>query len=139
MRVDIKTFSRNEGLTSESMECEVCGCPIAGKPSLVLIEGVAMNVCSGCATLGKIIEPARREQPGLGEEMAGLGVVENYPVLIRRARERMGLRQEELAKRLSERTSVVQRLESGRLRPDERLLNKLERALGVKLSTCESR
>jgi putative transcription factor len=120
------------------MECEVCGRPIVGKPRLALIEGVAMNVCSGCATLGKIIEePARREQLGL--EMAELEIVEDYPALIRRARERMGLKQEELAKRLAERASVVQRLESGRLRPDERLLNKLERVLGIKLSACESR
>jgi putative transcription factor len=121
------------------MECEVCGCPIAGKPSLVLIEGVAMNVCSGCATFGKIIESARREQSSLDEETAGLEIVEDYPMLIRRARERMGLKQEELAKRLAERASVVQRLESGRLRPDERLLNKLERALGIKLSACGSK
>jgi len=122
------------------MECEVCGCLIVGKPHLALIECVAMNVCSGCATLGKIIEePARREQPTTHEEMAGLEIVEDYPALIRRARERMGLKQEELAKRLAERASVVQRLESGRLRPDERLLNKLERALGIKLSACESR
>jgi putative transcription factor len=139
MRVDIKTFSGNEGLTSESMECEVCGCPIVGKPRLALIEGVAMNVCSGCATLGKIIEPARHEPPSLDEETAKLEIVEDYPVLIRRARERMGLKQEELAKRLAERASVVQRLESGRLRPDERLLDKLERALGIKLSAYESR
>lgn len=127
-------------MTSESMECEVCGCLIFGKPHRALIEGVAMNVCSGCTTLGKIIEePARREQLGLREEMAELEIVEDYPALIRRARERMGLRQEELAKRLAERTSVIQRLESGRLRPDERLLSKLERALGIKLSACESR
>jgi len=122
------------------MECEVCGCPIVGKPHWALIEGVAMNVCSGCATLGIIIEePARHEQPSLHEEMAELEIVEDYPVLIRRAREHMGLKQEELAKRLAERASVVQRLESGRLKPDERLLSKLERTLGIKLSACESR
>ena len=122
------------------MECEVCGCLIVGKPRLALIEAVAMNVCSRCATLGKIIEePARREQPSLYEEMAELEIVEDYPALIRRARERIGLKQEELAKRLAERASVVQRLESGRLKPDERLLNKLERVLGIKLSACESR
>jgi len=120
------------------MECEVCGCPIVDKPRRALIEGVAMNVCSRCATLGKIIEPARQEQPGAHEEMAELEIVEDYPALIRRARERMGLKQEELARRLAERASVVQRLESGRLRPDERLVRKLERVLGIELIASES-
>jgi putative transcription factor len=122
------------------MECEVCGRPIVGKPHLALIEGATMNVCSECATLGRIIEePTRREQPSSYEEIAELEIVEDYPAMIRRARERMGLKQEELAKRLAERASVVQRLESGKLRPDERLLSKLERALGIKLSACESK
>ena len=120
------------------MECEVCGRQIFDTPHRVMIEGVAMNVCEECAPLGQEISPPRPMQADdAAEDLDDL--VEEYPELIRRGREQRGLTQAEFAKQLSERVSVIQRLESGRLRPDERLVKKIERALNVEIVASEPR
>ena len=95
-----------------------------------------MNVCVECAPLGREIGPPRSiRADDAAEDLSDL--VEEYPELIRRGREQRGLTQAEFAKRLSERVSVVQRIESGRLRPDERLVKKIERALNIKIVASE--
>ncbi len=94
-----------------------------------------MNVCVECVPLGREISPP---QPLQADDAAeDFDLVEEYPELIRRGREQRGLTQAEFAKRLSERVSVVQRLEGGRLRPDERLVKKIERALNIKIFASE--
>lgn len=60
-------------------------------------------------------------------------IIENYPTLIRKAREKQKLGQAELGKRIGEKVSVIQKLETGRLTPDEVLAKKLEHALKIKL------
>jgi len=60
-------------------------------------------------------------------------VVENYPTLIRKAREKQKLDHAELGKRIGEKISVIQKLETGRLVPDQMLAKKLEHALKIKL------
>ena len=102
-----------------------------------MIEGVAMNVCAECVSLGREISPPQPLQADDAAEDFELDLVEEYPELIRRGREQRGLTQTEFAKRLSERVSVVQRLEGGRLRPDERLIKKIERALNIKIVASE--
>jgi len=106
------------------MKCEVCGRQIVGATHRVMIEGVAMNVCVECVPLGREIGPPRPTRADDAAEDFELDLVEEYLELIRHGREQRGLAQVEFAKRLSERVSVVQRLESGRLRPDERLAKK---------------
>jgi len=60
-------------------------------------------------------------------------LVSNYNVLIRQARENMGLTQADLAKLIGEKESIVRRLESGRMVPTLELAKKLEKVLKVKL------
>ena len=121
------------------MKCEVCGRQIVGATHRVMIEGVAMNVCVECVPLGREIGPPRPTRADDAAEDFELDLVEEYLELIRHGREQRGLAQVEFAKRLSERVSVVQRLESGRLRPDERLAKKIERALNVEIVASEPR
>ncbi len=52
---------------------------------------------------------------------------------IRRARESMGWKREELAKKINEKLSIIEKLEKGNIRPDDQLVSKLEKALRVKL------
>jgi len=60
-------------------------------------------------------------------------VVESYHVKIRQAREKRGLSQEELGKKINEKASVISKLETGKMTPNNVLVTKLEHALGIKL------
>ncbi len=114
------------------MECEVCGLEITGEPRRVLIDGVVMLVCERCSSMGRKLGEVEHKltiEPWF--DMPELA--EDYPKRIRQAREKLGLTQEELAKRLSERVSVVKRLEAGTLVPDEQLVKKIRRVLGIEL------
>jgi len=73
----------------------------------------------------------KRKESGMGFESAVL--VSNYNVLIRQARESMGLTQADVAKLIGEKESIVRRLESGRMAPTLELAKKLEKLLKIKL------
>lgn len=130
------------------MECEVCGKAITGKPLEVKIEGSLMRTCSGCARFGTeekgwsrlpqrgsgsrwAPQPSRKPRPEPREKI--IEVVEDYHEVVRRAREMRGLNREDFAKIMNEKASVIVRLESRNLVPDEKLARKLERLLDVKL------
>jgi putative transcription factor len=75
--------------------------------------------------------PARRPRDVLSsgdEELA-----DDYPKRISKARSRRGMTQEQLAKRLNEKKSVISRLETGEMRPTESLIKKIEKLLDIKL------
>lgn len=132
------------------MLCEVCGreCQLL---KTVLIEGSELNACPDCARFGVERSPRpkrssapvhvsealeqreRRSQPRDIFQEAGEDLVDDYPQRIRRARERLGWNPEELGKRANEKKSVVLKLEAGEMRPDDALIRKLERLLGIKL------
>jgi len=132
------------------MLCEVCGKKIEGQPYIALIEGAKLIVCNECARLASIswrlskrrskakaviksrplkaikVSPPKK----LGED---LEVIEGYGLIVKRAREKLGLSQEELGSLINEKASVIKRVESERMIPDTSLARKLEKALGVKL------
>ncbi|WP_174447799.1 multiprotein bridging factor aMBF1 [Conexivisphaera calida] len=130
--------------------CEVCGRPIYGKPYLVMIEGVVMRVCDECARLGTPYNPQPqanvgstlsqrpvphpRERPR-EEDLEELVVAPDYNKLVKDARERMGLTQEELAAKVGVKTSVISKVESGRFRPDIPTARRLEGVLKIKILT----
>ncbi|ABM80976.1 multiprotein bridging factor aMBF1 [Hyperthermus butylicus] len=95
-------------------------------------------------------EPAASAVPALRRQQArrpaalrkretSLGVVERYEVVedyaerIRRARQRLGLTQRELAQKVRVGENVIKRIEAGTLVPPIDLARRLERVLGVKL------
>jgi putative transcription factor len=136
------------------MNCEMCG-DSADSLITIMIEGTEMRVCKKCArfgvprTEGRTRDLTRREKVGdlkfeavegkLGGEARHVfdamiyDLAEDYNARIRKARETMGLTQEELAKRLNEKKSIVTKLETGDIRPDEKTMKKLERILGIDL------
>ncbi len=135
------------------MRCEVCGSIIHGSPLRALIEGAKLTVCVECSKHGKIIyeediEPgqkAPRKTPLListkmpkkktleAKVDITQEVVEGYHMKIRQAREKLGLSHEELGKRLNEKASVLSKLETGKMTPNNILVSKLEHALKIKL------
>ena len=106
-----------------------------------LIEGTELDVCSNCARFGKIlhkpnpavIEKAIRKKQMPKKEEPDLVIVPDYGRIIKEKRERKGLKQEELAKAISERESLIQKIESGHLEPSIRLARKLESFLKIRL------
>jgi putative transcription factor len=138
------------------LRCEVCGGQIFGKPRKVLIEGAKMLVCQECAKLGSIhFEPevksstpsyvsvkrarttpmaatlsARRRTATVSEDF---DIKEGFGSLIRRARERLGLSQEDLGKKIGEKVSILKKIEVEKISPDQRLARKLEHVLKVEL------
>ncbi len=134
------------------MICEMCGRDVP-RLKKVVIEGVIMNVCNECARFGKEIKgkklpkdvkylppevvrerlERRKRRPrkdALDEEEV---LVEDYAERIRKARERMGLTQEQLAKKILEKRTVISKIERGEMHPDEKLIKKLEKTLNIKL------
>jgi putative transcription factor len=135
------------------MRCEVCGRKIHSNPIRVVIEGARLTVCIECSKHGKII---REEEVELGQRVPKKTpvsfstkmqrkktvrakveitqeVVEGYHVKIRQAREKLGLSHEELGKKINEKASVLSKLETGKMTPNNLLVTKLEHALKIKL------
>jgi putative transcription factor len=59
--------------------------------------------------------------------------VEGYDSKIRQAREKLGISHEELGKKLNEKSSVLRKIETGKMVPNNMLVTKLEHALKIKL------
>ena len=122
------------------MKCEMCGNSEA--INIVDIEGSRMSLCQGCSKMGKVIKrirtqtPQRRAQPVQirreKEEPIEL-INKAYGKIIKSAREKRGLKQEDFAKLLHEKESVIHRMESGNHEPSIALARKLEKFLNIKL------
>ena len=120
-------------------ECEVCGAPLRGPPITVIIDGSVMKVCRACAKLGRPFKPTRpmpqskpaRRPPSPILREPELELRRDFNIVVRQARERMGLSQEELGRKINEKPSVIRLVESGRLKPDNMLAKKLEHFLKV--------
>jgi putative transcription factor len=60
-------------------------------------------------------------------------LVEGYGLKIKQAREKLGLSHEELGKKLNEKVSLLKKIETEKMMPDNKLAAKLERVLKVQL------
>lgn len=134
------------------MRCEVCGRKISS-PLRALIEGARLTVCIECSKHGKIIREDDVEPGQQAQRRSQLSVlakipkkknfeakveitqevVEGYHAKIRHAREKLGLSHEDLGKRINEKASVLSKLETGKMTPNNILVSKLEHALKIKL------
>jgi putative transcription factor len=145
------------------LNCDICGRLIQGRPNRIVVEGAKMTACESCARLGTpyqepkftsaitsatanrpapIVQhrplpprlapplPADRRVP---KEVQELDIADNYPQIIQKARRKHELSQEELAMKVKERLSMIQKMELGKMAPDMRLARTLEHVLRVKL------
>ncbi|WP_336037557.1 multiprotein bridging factor aMBF1 [Halobacterium yunchengense] len=144
------------------VQCEMCGKEVPN-PKTVKVEGAELEVCGDCADFGTEVQTEsssttstkystssssgssgssssasgggssggrrRRDMFDEMEELAG-----DYDQRIRSAREGEGLSQEELAKELNEKASVIRKLERGDSLPSDDVREKLERRLGISLT-----
>ncbi len=105
-----------------------------------IVEGAVMNVCLACSGHGSVItinQPVVERKMSMIKEDEEVGamdvVVEDYADKIKKSRERKGIKQEDLAKSIAEKESVIHQLESSKLKPNFKLAHKLEVFLGINL------
>jgi putative transcription factor len=137
--------------------CEICGRECYSTREISL-EGALLQACNRCAELGKPVPrskppsskssgvprtrpasvprssstrryPSTRSRPQRRE----LVPVEDFTKLIRKAREQRGMAQKDVARQLHERTSVITKVESGKMAPTISLARKLERLFKLTL------
>lgn len=121
--------------------CEMCGTEHS-RLTPVSLEGTQLLLCENCSRFGVPVKtPATRRvsvaRPRPSRPHRSLPVEEDLVVdlgeRIRRSREAKGWKREELARRLNEKVSVIEKLEKGKMRPDDRLVAKVERVLEIRL------
>ncbi|PIN81056.1 TIGR00270 family protein [Candidatus Woesearchaeota archaeon CG10_big_fil_rev_8_21_14_0_10_32_9] len=106
------------------------------------VEGSVLVVCTSCTKFGtvlrkhaeekyvsKYVETKKKEEESKPVNI----IVSNYASLIKKSREKRGLKQDEFAKLLQEKESAIQHLESGKLEPSIVLAEKIEKQLKIKL------
>ncbi|MFH1439932.1 MAG: multiprotein bridging factor aMBF1 [Candidatus Woesearchaeota archaeon] len=132
------------------MPCEMCG--KEGEMVKADIEGAVLVVCKDCGKFGKIIsrvktkeeikkikkiEEKRSQEDArpvnrLKSEIIQI-IVDDYGNLIKNKREKLGLKQKELARMIAEKESLIQNVECEKFVPSINLARKFERFLKIKL------
>lgn len=129
------------------MGCDMCG--KEGPRRNVFIEGTEMSVCKVCQKFGKPATVSKKpsfakkdfknskrpafEKPTTPRKEKLFIVVEDYADIIKSKREELKLTQEELAEKLNEKLSILQKVEAGNFRPNIPMAKKLEKFFKVKL------
>ena len=128
--------------------CAVCGKKV-DELYKAEIEGTEMIACTDCAKFGRIIHPIKlvtpkqqkkeeKKQASTARVIETLPEVEervvfNYAEIVRNARQKSGLNQEDFAKKLNEKLSVMKHIEQGSMVPSLKIAKKIEIACNVKL------
>jgi len=120
------------------VSCELCGKDTELMSALV--EGIALNVCKSCARHGKVLARPRAKPKPLKQSVQEPVdmLVDNFADKVRRAREQLGLTQKEFARKLNEKESVLQKIETNHFRPTIEKARHFERVLGVTLVESSS-
>ena len=118
--------------------CEMCG--KEGSIIKAMVESIEMDLCSGCSVYGKRLEPKSddmiykpRIRPPISSVEDRKGIVNNFSEIIRKKRNQLGMTQEEFAKKLAEKESIVTKMESGSFTPSIPKMEKIEKILNVTL------
>jgi putative transcription factor len=125
------------------MQCEICERYIE-KGKRVRIEGSVVVTCDGCSRYGEVVgaafshevvKPPQKveEKTEVAFDLEVEALVEDYPELIRKKREKMDMKQEELARLINEPASLIHRIEIGKMEPSPQIARKLQQKLGVRL------
>lgn len=129
------------------MQCEICGkvTDVHVQLKEVLIEGVAMKVCAKCESLGTPVNRNRSFSGGfqpkrsthseklIPQEEEEISLKPDYGSIIKKKREELGVKQEALAKMISEKESMVHKIESTSPVINVNIARKIEKILKIKI------
>ena len=118
----------------ETHLCELCG----KKPSVYdcQIEGTIMKVCQDCSRFGsvkgkanvRVVVSESKKPASIEPEYV---FVQGYGMLVKNARERLGLKQEDFAIKINEHKSLIHQVEIEHIKPNILFARKLERVLHI--------
>lgn len=137
-------------------DCDLCGNRTFLKK--YVIEGAEVNACPSCGKFGRPIENDSRQIPQRkifrgSKPLSGSNsrfkqrssrppdskiksetfLKEDFGELIQTTRERLGLTRKEVSESLFIRENLLARIESGKYRPNDALIKKLEKILEISL------
>ena len=139
------------------MICEMCGKDVPSTRT-VYIEGTSLSVCSNCVKFSDENRNAKGGSAAAGPSSAILQqrlerrerrmnpknlyadgrdriqLVIGYGDVIKEAREAKGLDLERFAASIGEKKGIIAKVEAEDLTPDDKLIKKMEKALGIKLT-----
>jgi len=129
------------------MICDMCGSEDVQFKAMV--EGTQLNVCAQCSKYGKImgriatveVSAQKRDDEDVEEIRSFVPkktetiqiITQDYAKLVKQAREKKALKQEDVAKILNEKESVIHQVEIGHLKPSLKLARKLEKFYHITL------
>ncbi|WP_266079793.1 multiprotein bridging factor aMBF1 [Haladaptatus caseinilyticus] len=149
------------------VQCEMCGAETAS-PKKIKVEGAELDVCDNCADFGTEVKTqqtsststkystssssgkssgststSRSSSGGSRSRPSDMfddmdEIAQDYDDRIRNARESDGLSQEDLAKELNEKASLIRKLERGDMLPSDSVQKKLEKKLDISLNAGSS-
>lgn len=118
------------------MNCDLCG--TNGELFSAVVEGSLMEVCSKCLKFGKLIEKRKDfdvekiVKKKITNEIIFV-LKKDYNLILKNCREESKLTQEELAKKLNEKVSLIQKIENKGIEPNDELVNKYEKFFRINL------
>lgn len=127
--------------------CEICGTQILDHGEKVYVEGNLITVCKTCSKRGKPLKNQQEIQrkPAMRQKKIekldkitfddSAILINDFSEVIRNSRVANGLTHEQLGLLIKERASLLRKIESGTLKPDEGLTRKLERFFRINLYT----
>lgn len=135
------------------MNCEICGTEIKGEPYKTKIDNSLMSTCKECSRYGKVQQkpqpkprktnkktnnyhqnrPQQNKKTYRRPREEEYELVDNYTSLIRQKREQLGLTQKKFGEKIYERESVIANIENGKMIPDTKIANKIEKILNIKI------
>lgn len=132
------------------VNCDMCG-HIGSELHRAIVEGTMLSLCDKCVRYGEVVQVKqipkhivdkrldyykthRYSSMSLPQDFRGEEIiVSDYHERIKKARERIGKTQEEVALDLAEKSSVLQKIESGHQEPSLQLARKLEQFFKIEL------
>ncbi|MFX0134320.1 MAG: multiprotein bridging factor aMBF1 [Candidatus Hodarchaeota archaeon] len=127
--------------------CDICGRPIFGKPVYKYIEGAKLEVCQNCSKFGKSVKAPKTPRSTIPRYLkrkkaqfkrrdytGDIFLIENFGRIIKEAREKKNLTQNEFARILQEPLSLLRRIEQNKINPSLKVIKKIENQLNISLT-----
>jgi len=116
-------------------ECETCGKNV-GQLLRAVIEGSHVYVCNTCSKHAEAVEEARPIQRSMKIKqkitISESSINPEFSYIIKNAREKSGMTRKQVAEKIKEKESAIERIERGNT-PEEKVARKLEKILGIKI------
>ena len=107
------------------------------------IENTILNVCSKCSSLGEKVTKNNPETDKKSDDSNSyisnptnsveFELASDYHNLIRNSRQKLNLSQDELARRINIKLSLLKSIENKKIKPDDRLARKFDNVLKITL------